>query len=293
MRSNGLATILLMIPVLSVPALAIFGIPQFSPVQDSNLNDFRETTRESRIGHSTKQSQDDLFGDIESFGSETEDPLPKRQETAPVDSNDRNSGSRRKNETATSTWEDDSDSDADMPIIPQRRQSSIPPDDQVVQDLPLGTKSPKKPAIIDKSTRRSKFQQQGVTGDDPNRSAIGAESDQRVIQAGFEDENEPEKPKLSAKGKRSQLNESRPPKSSDSAGGPLTWKVANERLNNLDIHNFRLERGHEADQFIFICSYSPPDTPRVSYRFEAEADEPLKAVEKVLDQIVVWQQQRK
>jgi len=69
---------------------------------------------------------------------------------------------------------------------------------------------------------------------------------------------------------------------------PLTWRAAVQRLNQLEIRNFRLEPGRSADQFIFICSYTPRDNPRVSYRFEAEADEPLRAVEKVLAQIDSW-----
>ena len=39
MKSNGVATILLMIPVLTVPALAIFGIPQFAPVVASPIDE--------------------------------------------------------------------------------------------------------------------------------------------------------------------------------------------------------------------------------------------------------------
>ena len=64
------------------------------------------------------------------------------------------------------------------------------------------------------------------------------------------------------------------------------------QLNALEIRNFRIEPGRQPSQFIFICSYTPTDSPRVSYRFEAEADEPLKAVEKVLAQIGEWQQRR-
>ncbi len=73
-----------------------------------------------------------------------------------------------------------------------------------------------------------------------------------------------------------------------SASGSVTWKTAVERLNKLEIRNFRLEPGQQAGQFLFICSYTPQHSPRLSYRFEAEADEPLRAVEKVLTQIDSW-----
>ena len=77
---------------------------------------------------------------------------------------------------------------------------------------------------------------------------------------------------------------------SSNAQEPVTWQGAIRRLNELEIRNFRLERGHRDNQFLFICSYTPSDSPQVSYRFEAQADEPLKAVEKVLEQIREWQQ---
>jgi len=74
----------------------------------------------------------------------------------------------------------------------------------------------------------------------------------------------------------------------ESPAAGLTWKSAVERLNHLEIRNFRLEPGQQVGQFVFICSYTPQHSPRLSYRFEAQADEPLRAVEKVLDQIETW-----
>jgi hypothetical protein len=68
----------------------------------------------------------------------------------------------------------------------------------------------------------------------------------------------------------------------------LTWRDAVQRLNAMGIRNFRLEAGHQPSQFLFYCSYTPRDNARVSYRFEAEADEPLRAVERVLEQIDTW-----
>jgi hypothetical protein len=76
-----------------------------------------------------------------------------------------------------------------------------------------------------------------------------------------------------------------PPTAMDSQ---LTWRDAVQRLNAMGIRNFRLEPGHQPSQFLFNCSYTPRDNPRVSYRFEAEADEPLRAVERVLEQIDTW-----
>lgn len=76
-------------------------------------------------------------------------------------------------------------------------------------------------------------------------------------------------------------------------GESLTWQAAVTRLNELQIRSFRLEPGEQLGQFIFTCSYTPDDNARLSYRFEAEANEPLKAVEKVLEQIDEWMASRR
>ena len=58
MHSNGLATILLMIPILAVPALAIFGVPQFAPVVASPLDDdFAYRLWLSRYGRLTQRTR--------------------------------------------------------------------------------------------------------------------------------------------------------------------------------------------------------------------------------------------
>jgi hypothetical protein len=69
---------------------------------------------------------------------------------------------------------------------------------------------------------------------------------------------------------------------------PLTWRTAVERLNSLGIRHFRLSPGERMQEYQFSCIYTPADNPRITYRFEAEAGEPLEAVKKVLAQIDDW-----
>lgn len=73
---------------------------------------------------------------------------------------------------------------------------------------------------------------------------------------------------------------------------PLTWQLAVRRLKALGIRQFMLQEGLREDEFHFSCFYTPPDNPRIRHRFEAEAREPLRAVEKVFVQIAEWQQFR-
>ena len=113
MQSNGLATMLLLIPVLTVPALAIFGIPQFAPVVASPLDEGQEKGKESRVGNSARKSHDDLFGDVEDFGSEpvgqgrfviTSSRLRRLRQMAIAAG-----GSRRPAKSARHGWSDDLD----------------------------------------------------------------------------------------------------------------------------------------------------------------------------------------
>jgi hypothetical protein len=297
MRSNGLATILLLIPVLTVPALAIFGVPQIGFIQDFNFGETQENARESRAGRSSKRQQDDSFTELEGFTREAdskEEASGKSRDTFFAESNARTPRSRLKNEAKVVGWDDESDLD-------QLNQSTRPAPmnaadgesfDDPTDSAPLPP-SGKKTVIIDKSSRQSKRQPATVKSDEPARSSDAADdTDQKVIQARFDEESEPEKPKTPARVRRSRAKDASVAKPREEVEKPLTLQSAIERLNELDVRNFRLESGREAGQYIFVCSYAPADTPRVSYRFEAEADEPMKAVQKVLDQIVEWQRQR-
>jgi hypothetical protein len=66
------------------------------------------------------------------------------------------------------------------------------------------------------------------------------------------------------------------------------WKAAIERLNALGISEFRLQPGQRDGQFHFSCDLPSPDNPRVVRRFEAEAADPMEAFEDVLRQVGDW-----
>lgn len=78
----------------------------------------------------------------------------------------------------------------------------------------------------------------------------------------------------------------------DSAQPPLTWRAAALELEELGIQDYHLERGADAQSFLFVCSFTPGGSPQVTLRFEAEAQEPLAAVSNVLDQVNAWLRRR-
>jgi hypothetical protein len=67
------------------------------------------------------------------------------------------------------------------------------------------------------------------------------------------------------------------------------WRDATRQLKELGIRKYRLESQIEEQTFVFICSFAAAENPRVVRRFEAEADSPLEAVQKVIDEIDEWQ----
>jgi hypothetical protein len=71
--------------------------------------------------------------------------------------------------------------------------------------------------------------------------------------------------------------------------GQSGWREATRRLKELGIRRYRLESQIEEQTFVFICSFAAVENPRVVRRFEAEADDPLEAVQRVIEEIDEWQ----
>ena len=71
-----------------------------------------------------------------------------------------------------------------------------------------------------------------------------------------------------------------------------TMQDASDRLKQLGIARYRLESLPQNGRYLFTCSFTPDDNPRVTRRFEAEGDEPLLAVKRVLKQVEEWHTQQ-
>ncbi|HSG71687.1 MAG TPA: hypothetical protein VLA12_14795 [Planctomycetaceae bacterium] len=68
----------------------------------------------------------------------------------------------------------------------------------------------------------------------------------------------------------------------------LSWRAAVRKLNQLGVREIQLSQTAEPFVFRFSCDYTPGNNPRITRRFEAEAGEPLKAVESVIEQVESW-----
>jgi hypothetical protein len=297
------ATLLLMVPLLSIPALAIFGIPQFAPVVASPLDEGLDTDRERRVGQSARSADDgflDSLDDAPEFGSNLGDPesgSPSGQsgfmpghvgESVPIKRN----GGRGINRDWASPSSERSFADTANPMPRFQGQNQAPSTER--QFAQFSSESSPRNSNGEGFNDDRPLTESRDTSLDFRQDALQAigEAPVPVQQPPSGRGTELAGPRVFQR-QRDRLPETNSQIRQISAEDePLTWQSAVRRLNELEIRNFRLQPAHRENQFMFICSYTPSDSPRVSYRFEAEADEPLKAVEKVLEQIAEWQQRR-
>ncbi|HEY4259815.1 MAG TPA: hypothetical protein VGM98_06640, partial [Schlesneria sp.] len=253
------ATLLLMVPVLSIPALAIFGIPQFAPVVASPLDEGPDEHHEKRVGKS-ERPDDDMLGDLghaPDFGSEPNDARTgtgRMGDSVPLPRG-RNSGNRETSfdarqrsqpgTTPRSSWQDEPRGDLHRPVDDldggmSRSNQTDPPKGQL-KDL-----------RFDAQPTLPEFK------------------DARIQNTVMPKSQDPQNPRMFQRGRLPETSETRTPSRPEET---FSWQDAVNRLNELEIRNFRLQPGNRENQYAFVCNYTPSDSPRVSYRFEAEADE--------------------
>jgi hypothetical protein len=78
----------------------------------------------------------------------------------------------------------------------------------------------------------------------------------------------------------------------DPSRDALGIRAAIARLNALGITDYQWQPGDRDGEFLFRCRLVSRHNPRMMQRFEAEAGEPLQALEKVLAQIDEWRARR-
>jgi hypothetical protein len=81
-------------------------------------------------------------------------------------------------------------------------------------------------------------------------------------------------------------------RSADPSRDALGIRAAIARLNALGITDYQWQPGDRDGEFLFRCRLVSRHNPRMMQRFEAEAGEPLQALEKVLAQIDEWRARR-
>lgn len=254
-RGQGLfATLLMLVPMTAVPIMAVVGIPQFVPQAVSSTEHpvaFKPVVLESRAGRSAAPFSRAMA--VSSRSSDLFEPYASTGGHQPaVDWQDPLAGVR----------EQPSLRPANLPDS----QTVAEPHDQIrqvaAQYSSRGADSQTVPARYAPGAKPA-------PGDDLfTPVASDRESGSRYV--------------------RTASLRSESVTSSPSQSSSLTWQQASTRLEELGIHHFDLVRGSRPGEFRFMCLVTSVDDPRISRRFEAEAGDPLLAVERVLLQIENW-----
>lgn len=261
-RTSGpIATILMFIPLLAVPLLAVFGIPQFAP---------GVAVHES----ADEESPDELV--IASSAAPQVPRAPAEDLFAPFETEDASSqGVRTGAGVDVANWEDPFQYSPRIISGQSGERAPIRPIAATLtrnwQSEPIRRpRSPFEPPGGAGSERVAEF----VTLEqvpETERGAMRARAMPVVFEMG---------PAADGPGGR--------PFRAGPTAEMLTWQTAVRRLKELGIHDFQLEPGMAANQFQFRCSFTRPDNPRIIHQFQAEAAEPLLAVQDVLNQIDEW-----
>ncbi len=240
---NPLSTLLLSVPLLAMPLMAVFGVPQFVPVIASSMSEHK--------------SERDAPPRWETVGeSLAMNPLPDARSHSRAD--------LRQDERLDNLFRTALPSRfADQPARLHQVEPSSTSDVSAAEG---------RPRVVDLFATEPGAIELTSFSDRPQATSPVREASRDVdVRPGF----------------------LRSPKSGyERSLAGLTWRQAVHRLNDLGIHRFRLEPGQDEADFHFACEFSPDNDPRITRRFEAEAAEPLQAVELVLRQIDEWNDQR-
>lgn len=255
--SGPLTTLLMLVPLIAVPALAIFGVPNVDGLNGSTENSTHQPASDDDLDAPTAKPSRPLVDEDADLG---EGFIP----TGETDANDpflHGSAGRRRPDRTADASEGDELRGLDRPRNRNPRSSANTP-----------TETPRKEMSEAPSPRGSDrdLSEEIPFGDPPERSETAAVTRPRGSRA--------TQPRGTA---MKEFDEAR-------TAAPRDWQAATARLKQFGIRDFHLTNGEADHHFLFTCRYVMPDNPRVVRRFEAEASEPLAAVEDVLTQVETW-----
>jgi len=299
--SGPLGALLLIAPLAAIPVFAIFGVPQFAPVvaspgDDEEGVDVIDAAASSSLGPADSDGKtraaDDLFAPVSpvSPAPDATSSLPRAPRTA-VGAGVPSAGSKNPPPGLPSSevldqWEIRPDvatgrerrGDADALRRPEstRNAPAGAANDLQIPGEDAGDGRVSAEGFATDLLKPDLSSRKRQNPQPPGRSPAEAPIDKRGLAKGLRSENPGDDSPSLPDGLVSSLSEQ------------SGWQAAARRLKELGIRKYRLESQIEEQKFIFLCSFSSPDNPRVVRRFEAEADNPLEAVENVLEQIDEW-----
>jgi hypothetical protein len=281
--SGSLATCLIFVPLVAVPLLAILGMPQLSTNAPASVGeDLKFAADETALAAGNA----DLLAPVRVSDSKTDPSVPRGEvrtasaESDPFAEFGRDSDSGRGNKASA------------VRRLPQRRQrwpnegNGLPQKALLSTDRLNDDRAANAPA--DGSSSERSLEDHSEQGNPASPKTPGARRDlpeaQAVVALDTESVATASSPDSGARnGVAADLS---------SSSRSLTWKRAVGRLNSLGIRDYQLQAGEREGEFNFSCRLNSRTNPRVIHRFEAEAADPLDAVNQVLRQIDEWKSRR-
>lgn len=293
MRSSGngpFGVLLLAAPLVAVPLLAIFGIPQFAPGVDAgSLSEHAETGFEDEAGFSRpsknrrRSSIEDLFDPLEENGSIGDD-FASEEETL-------------------DNWE--------PPAEALQGYRMAPPEEQFADAS----------SSEEWFERSQELENQGDDLDELDQDEFDRGKSRQGLEESYraKEEVDYDRPRNNRRGSNRDLEDVNPPKElafendeiipakyESEAGArrrkgnrdsvvveEFSWRQASRRLRELgDNVKHYFDYDIERETYVFHCELSPHDDPGVVQEFQAQGHEPLTTVREVIKQVERWSKNR-
>jgi hypothetical protein len=281
--SGSLATCLIFVPLVAVPLLAVVGTPSVSPTKPNAGDDLKFVAETpASLGESS-----DLAGPVRVAGARTEAPAGNRENAGPTKDGDPFAEFSREGAAAGSNVASANSSGA-APKRPQRwlsegnalPQKALFSSDRSSDDRAAAGRSDQSSAKRTLEEMSSQPSQHETPVKDarrelPEAQAVVANDSETPVATAPTDT--PARDRLASD-----------PRVLAASAHASAWKRAVGRLNALGIRDFQLQPGDRDGEFNFSCRFASRSNPRVIHRFEAEAPDPLDAVNNVLRQVDDW-----
>lgn len=276
LASGPFGILVMVAPLVAIPILSTFGIPQFAPLvaapsenedgvdivparpEDEGFADLQPSPPPSTPATTASRTADDLFAPLDA----------PRREPRPRSQPGRLTHDSTEPETSSGLVPLISPSQSKRIAQGPRSRASDSADDPAMSGwdaIPEGAPS----------ETESEFDDAGPLVESLNAAQRAAEAEPKTEPKGLRLPRELE----------SQIPVEQP------FEGELTWKEATKQLNEFGIHKYILESQPDGG-FQFRCAVTDPDNPQVDRQFRTHAEEPLVAVERALKQIEAFRTSR-
>ena len=277
---STLLTFLFSIPITAVGFMAIFGVPQIAPLNAS-------PSQEMVIRDPYDQ---DPWGTPQLGASQPgQAPVGTAAENAPLYNQSMNGGSQyRENRQGQNQFHESRPQaqPENAPFWNQQNQLSRPEPATSPSEMDSSIRNPFGHRVTATAPEvRPASYPEGVS----TRSAFETNSNIN----GFSSASIPQQPPVVAVNNPFAMS-SAPTRTNttETSAQMLNWHQASNRLAELGIEKYHLERGDQEGSFLFVCLYQPSESRHVTHRFEAEGSDPLVAVNQVLSQVNNWLEQQ-